>query len=93
METGSIAYNMYDKCYFDDILINVGKTINSFSGALNTAAKSGVYAMNLLNTAGTNNALVNMYNIATGAQVNQPVVAPTQTSAQLFGTQIGIIIT
>ena len=92
METGSIAYNMYDKCYFDDILINVGKTINSFSGALNTAAKSGVYAMNLLNTAGANNALVSMYNIATNTQVAVGT-AGAQSSVQLFGTQIGIIIT
>jgi hypothetical protein len=91
METGSIAYNMYDKCYFDDILINIGKTINSFSGALNTAAKSGVYAMNLLNTAGTNNALVNMYDITIATQVAPGGSA--QSSVQLFGTQIGIIIT
>lgn len=29
---------MYSKCYLDDLIIAVGRTVNSFSGGFNTAA-------------------------------------------------------
>lgn len=62
-EVGTIFFNMYTQCYFDDIIIAVGRTINSFSGGFNTVMTSVVYCLNLLDFADTTNPMVIMYSI------------------------------
>jgi hypothetical protein len=66
-EIGQLFFVMYSECYFDDMIISVGRTINSFSGGLNTAVTSLSYAMNLLDFTDTTNPLVIMYSIVDDA--------------------------
>ena len=48
-ELSTLFFTMYDKCYFDDLMIAVGRTVNSFSGGFNTMTTVAVYSFNLLN--------------------------------------------
>jgi len=66
------------------MVITIGKTVNSFSGGLNTGTTLVVYLLNLLNTSSATNALVLMY-------AAQSVTPTTQANLD-FGTEIGIII-
>jgi hypothetical protein len=50
----------YSKCYLDDLLIAVGRTVNSFSGGFNTMTTTAVYAFNLLDMTNTDNDLTKM---------------------------------
>ena len=54
---------MYNQCYFDDLIISIGRSINSFSGAFNTIMTSGVYSLNLLNFDDASNPLIVMYSL------------------------------
>ena len=56
-------FEMYNQCYFDDLIISIGRSINSFSGAFNLLMTSGVYALNLLNFDDASNPLVVMYSM------------------------------
>lgn len=62
-EIGQVFFVMYSECYFDDMIISLGRTLNSFSGALNTFVTSLTYCMNLLDFTDTTNPLVLMYSI------------------------------
>jgi hypothetical protein len=64
-EMGSVFFLMYSDCYFDDLIISIGRTINSFSGSFNTLITSGVYMLNLLDFSDTTNPLTIMYSITT----------------------------
>ena len=40
---------MYSKCYLDDLIIAVGRTVNSFSGGFNTAATVVIQGFQIFN--------------------------------------------
>lgn len=84
-ELGTIFFNMYTQCYFDDIIIAVGRTINSFSGGFNTLMTSAVYALNLLNFADTANPMVIMSSIVTTSSFSDD-------DLQAYGLQFSTII-
>jgi hypothetical protein len=54
-ELSTLFFTVYDKCYFDDLMIAVGRTVNSFSGGFNTMTTLAVYSFNLLNLDDPNN--------------------------------------
>lgn len=62
-ELGQLFFVMYSDCYFDDMIISVGRTINSFSGGFNTLITSLSYGLNLLDFTDTTNPIVVMYSI------------------------------
>lgn len=59
---------MYEKCYFDDVLIAMGRVLNSFSGLFSTATSFAVYGFNQADLK-TGTDIVNAYNAATGTPV------------------------
>lgn len=61
---------MYQQCYLDDLIISIGRTINSVAGGLNTIATLAVYGLNTIDFANPNNHLVNMYSIVNDATPN-----------------------
>lgn len=66
-EMGQLFFVIYSYCYFDNMIISVGRTINSFAGGFNTAVTSLTYALNLLDFTDTTNPLVLMYSIVDDA--------------------------
>lgn len=84
-EIGQVFFVMYSECYFDDMIISIGRTINSFSGALNTFVTSLTYCMNLLDFTDTTNPLVLMYSIVDDATYTDDYV-------QDFGLQFSTIL-
>ena len=62
-EVGTVYFNMYQQCYLDDLIISLGRTINSFAGSLNTLATVAVYGLNTLDFSSATNHLVNMYSV------------------------------
>ena len=81
---------LYSKCYFDDIVIAIGRTINSFSGGFNTLTTLGVYFINLLNLSDSSNDLVKMI-IYFDGQVD-PVIAADPDASKLVGKVLGKIL-
>ncbi len=59
-ELSTLFFTVYDKCYFDDLMIAVGRTVNSFSGGFNTMTTLAVYSFNLLNLNDENNDITKM---------------------------------
>ena len=49
-EFTTMYFSFYDKCYLDDLMIAQGRTMNSFSGALNTITTLAIYLYNLATT-------------------------------------------
>jgi hypothetical protein len=43
---------LYSKCYLDDLIIAVGRTVNSFSGGFNTAATVVIQSFQIFNFEG-----------------------------------------
>lgn len=72
---------LYSDCYLEDLLIGVGKTVDSFSGLFNTATTSGVYILNLLDTTSPTN------------DINLLNDAATNTNLKEFGKILGNIVT
>ncbi len=62
-ELSTLFFTLYDKCYFDDLMIAVGRTVNSFSGGFNTMTTLAVYSFNLLNLSDSNNDITKMLDI------------------------------
>jgi hypothetical protein len=62
-ELSTLFFTFYDKCYFDDLMIAVGRTVNSFSGGFNTMTTLAVYSFNLLNLSDENNDITKMLDI------------------------------
>jgi hypothetical protein len=62
-ELSTLFFTLYDKCYFDDLMIAVGRTVNSFSGGFNTMTTLAVYSFNLLNLSDENNDITKMLDI------------------------------
>lgn len=85
-EVGSVFFNLYNMCFLDDLIIAIGKTVNSFSGQFNTLANMFVVGLNLLNFDDVDNDIVNMYEAATAA-------SPTDAEIQDFGRRFGMIFT
>ena len=67
-ELSTLFFTMYDKCYFDDLMIAVGRTVNSFSGGFNTMTTVAVYSFNLLNLNDKNNDIRKMVEIINGTE-------------------------
>ena len=76
----------------DDLLIAVGRTVNSFSGGFNTMTTLAVYAFNLLNLDDPNNDIVVMLTTA-----EQSTAAPSTwtdaSKANAVGKTLGKIFT
>jgi len=85
-EVGSVFFNLYNMCFLDDLIIAIGKTVNSFSGQFNTLANMFVVGLNLLNFDDIDNDIVHMYEAAT-------VASPTDAEIQDFGRRFGAIFT
>lgn len=48
-ELTALFFDLYDKCYLDDLIIAVGRTVNSFSGGFNTAATVVIQGFQIFN--------------------------------------------
>lgn len=51
-ELSGIYFDLYDKCYLEDLIISVGRTLNSFSGGFNTAATVITQGLSIFNFEG-----------------------------------------
>lgn len=85
-ETGSVFFGVYQNCFLDDLIISIGKTVNSFSGSFNTLSNLLVYGLNQLNFDDANNNIVNMYKVSQKA-------SPTEAEVQDFGKRLGSVFT
>ncbi len=88
-ELSTLFFTLYDKCYFDDLMIAVGRTVNSFSGGFNTMTTLAVYSFNLLNLSDSNNDITKMLDI-----IDEPENATTtDDKAKRVGKILGKIFT
>lgn len=85
-ELGIVFFEMYDQCYFDNLIISFGRTINSFSGFFNTATTSAVYLLNLLDFTDTTNPLVIMYSLVDNGDMTDA------DNLEEYGLQVSTII-
>lgn len=81
-EIGSVFFGLYNQCFLDDLIISVGRTVNSFSGGFNTVTTIGVYFLNLLNFDDPDNDIVVMYNTYLAA-------SPSDAQIKDFGLRLG----
>jgi len=88
-ELSTLFFTLYDKCYFDDLMIAVGRTVNSFSGGFNTMTTLAVYSFNLLNLSDENNDITKMLDIIDDATTKYT----TDTKAKEVGKILGKIFT
>lgn len=62
-ELGALGFAMYDLCYIDDLVIAVGRTVNSFSGGFSTATTLVTYVVfnlfSMTNGSGDLNTMMN----------------------------------
>jgi hypothetical protein len=89
-ELSTLFFTFYDKCYFDDLMIAVGRTVNSFSGGFNTMTTLAVYSFNLLNLSDPNNDITQMLDIIDKAE---DATTTTDTKAKAVGKILGKIFT
>jgi hypothetical protein len=89
-ELSTLFFTFYDKCYFDDLMIAVGRTVNSFSGGFNTMTTLAVYSFNLLNLSDPNNDITKMLDIIDTAET---ATITTDTKAKDVGKILGKIFT
>ena len=80
LESGTQFFVAYNDCYFNDLVIAVGLSVNSFSGFFNTFTTISIQGLNMLNLSAANNLLVMMYNASI---TNSPIA---------FGISIGMLI-
>jgi hypothetical protein len=80
-ESGTVFFTFYDNCYIDDMLISLGRTINSISGAFNTAITAVTYFFNNYDTTDSSTSFYELDAYATAD-------SPTD-----FGTVLGVIVT
>lgn len=89
-ELAALFYAFQDKCYIKDLVIAWGKTLNSISGALNTATVSVVQILNLLDGDSSSNRLVTMTDAITSYN-NGAVTA--SAACESVGTAMGQLVT
>ena len=94
-EIGTLFFTLYDKCYLDDLLIAVGRTVNSFSGGFNTMTTLAVYLFNLLNLDDPTNDITNMLTISKWGNTASGVtpVINDDTKSTEVGKVLGKIFT
>lgn len=80
-ESGSMFFSFYDYCYIDDMLISVGRTINSISGAFNTLITAVTYFFNNYDYTDSTTSFYSLNDYA------------TSDSATDFGIVMGVIVT
>jgi hypothetical protein len=89
-ELSTLFFTFYDKCYFDDLMIAVGRTVNSFSGGFNTMTTLAVYSFNLLNLSDKNNDITKMLDLIDKAE---DTTFTTDIKAKEVGKILGKIFT
>ena len=89
-ELSTLFFTLYDKCYFDDLMIAVGRTVNSFSGGFNTMTTLAVYSFNLLNLSDPNNDITMMLDIIDSVE---STTNTTDMKAKKVGKILGKIFT
>jgi hypothetical protein len=92
-ELSTLFFDTYDKCYLDDLLIAVGRTVNSFSGGFNTMTTLAVYSFNLLNLSEPTNDITMMLDKVDAAAPSSVTTANKDATARAVGTILGKIFT
>ena len=92
-ELSTLFFDTYDKCYLDDLLIAVGRTVNSFSGGFNTMTTLAVYSFNLLNLSEPTNDITMMLDKVDAAAPSTVTTATKDATARAVGKILGKIFT